>query len=158
MKSSLLAFALFSSIAFAGDLPDAKLTPGVTNPAVTQDNLKDTICKIGWTKTIRPTASYTNKLKLTQMAAMGLPGSPRDYEEDHLISLELGGNPSATANLWPELWVSPTGWGARKKDVIETYLKRQVCGGRVTLVEAQQAISTDWIAAYKKYIPLKKQK
>ena len=158
MKSALLALSLVSSFAFAGDLPDPAVTPGVTNPAVTQDNIKDTICKIGWTKTIRPTASYTNKLKLTQMAAAKLPGSPRDYEEDHLISLELGGNPTDPANLWPELWVSPTGWGARKKDVIETYLKRQVCGGRVTLAEAQQAIRTDWIAAYKKYIPLNKQK
>lgn len=55
------------STAFARDLPDPTRTPGVANPDVTQDNIKQTICVSGWTKTIRPPSSYTSKLKLEQI-------------------------------------------------------------------------------------------
>ena len=153
MKKILIStLLLLSSGAFAGDLPDPKLTPGVTNPAVTQANIQSTICKTGWTKTIRPTVSYTNKLKAKQMAAQNLPGKPSEYEEDHLISLELGGSPTSPQNLWPELWNPPSGWGAHKKDVIETFLKRQVCTGKMSLIDAQKFISIDWIETYKHFI------
>ena len=47
-------------------LPDPICTPGVVNPKVTQDNIQKTICVSGYTKTIRPPVSYTNKLKLEQ--------------------------------------------------------------------------------------------
>jgi hypothetical protein len=36
--------------------------------------------------------------------------------------------------------------------VVETKLKRMVCDGEMTLTEAQQAISTDWVAAYKEHV------
>ena len=36
------------------------------------------------------------------MPEYGETGSPSDYQEDHLISLELGGNPTDPRNLWPE--------------------------------------------------------
>jgi len=85
------------------------------------------------------------------MKDLGLTGNPRDYEEDHLISLELGGHPSDPKNLWPQAWNGD--WGAHKKDVIETKLKTLVCKGTITLKEAQDAISTDWVAAYNKYVP-----
>jgi hypothetical protein len=155
MKRFLLVTLMLTGIsAFAGDLPDPKLTPGVINPNVTQENIKDTICKDGWTKTIRPSASYTNKLKLKQMAALNLTGKASDYEEDHLISLELGGHPTNPQNLWPQLWNGD--WGAHKKDVIETRLKTLVCAGQVTLADAQHDVATDWVAAYQKYVPVKK--
>ena len=156
MKQLLIIAALIGTTAFAGDLPDPKITPGAINPEVTQENIDRTICVSGWTKTIRPSVSYTNKLKKQQMAAMGLTGAPNLYEEDHLISLELGGNPTDPKNLWPEAWGDMNSWGAHKKDVIETRLKRMVCTGKITLAEAQHAIATDWIAAYKQYVPAKK--
>jgi hypothetical protein len=34
--------------------PNWFLTPGITNPDVTQDNIKKTICKSGWTKKNSP--------------------------------------------------------------------------------------------------------
>src|SRR5262245_29255572 len=43
--------------------PNATATPGVVNPDVTQANINDTICKSGWTATIRPPASFTTALK-----------------------------------------------------------------------------------------------
>jgi len=154
MKKILIIAATLSINVFAADLPDASRTPGVINPNVTQENINQTICVSGWTKTIRPPVSYTNNLKIKQMKELGLAGDPRDYKEDHHISLELGGHPTDPKNLWPEKWEGE--WGAHKKDAIETRLKRMVCAGQITLAEAQNAIATDWIAAYKKYTPAKK--
>lgn len=133
-------------------LPDAAMTPGAINPAVTQDNIHSTICVSGWTKTIRPPVSYTNRLKAQQMAAYGFPPGtdPRSVEEDHLISLELGGHPTDPHNLWPEAWAGE--WGAHRKDVIETKLKRLVCSDVISLDAAQTAIRTNWIAAYRVYV------
>ena len=151
-----MIFALFALVlagpVYAGDLPDPTMTPGAINPSVTQDNISSTICVSGWTKTIRPPASYTNKLKAQQMPLYGYPPGtpPSSVEEDHLISLELGGDPRSPLNLWPELWIGE--WGAHKKDAVETKLKRLVCSGKLSLADAQTAIRTDWIAAYHRYV------
>lgn len=83
-------------------LPDPKITPGALNPNVRQTTIRKTICRSGWTKTIRPPVSYTNALKIQQMVLYGETGSPSDYEEDHLLPLELGGAPRNPKNLWPE--------------------------------------------------------
>ena len=148
---ALLATGLLAgTAAYAGDLPDPSRTPGALNPDVTQSTLDRTICSRGWTKTIRPPASYTSALKKQQMAEMGLSGSPHDYEEDHLVSLELGGHPTDSRNLWPQLWDGQ--WGAHKKDVVETRLKTLVCNGKISLSDAQTAIRTNWIAAYQRYV------
>jgi len=81
--------------------PDHATTPGVVNPDVTQANIQQTICVRGWTATVRPPASYTNHLKQQQLAAaQATDRSPAHYEEDHFISLELGGHPHDARNLW----------------------------------------------------------
>jgi hypothetical protein len=120
--------------------------PGAINPAVTQANIKTTICKSGWTKTIRPPASYTTKLKKYQMAQWHIAGPTSALEEDHLISLELGGNPTDPNNLWPEPWNGP--YGAHKKDRYENFLHREVCAGRMDLAWAQHLITLDWVEGY----------
>jgi hypothetical protein len=38
------------------------------------------------------------------------------------------------------------------KDELEAVLSRLVCSGRVPLAEAQQAIGTDWTAAYNRFV------
>jgi hypothetical protein len=108
-------------------------TPGVVNPDVTEVNLRDTVCKRGWTRTVRPPTSYTNALKLLQLRAYGLRGPPSAFQEDHLISLELGGNPTDPRNLWPEPYPR-----ASHVDQIENALNRQVCTGQLTLAAAQR--------------------
>lgn len=135
-----------------GPLPDPAMTPGAINPDVTQDNIDSTICVKGWTKTIRPPEAYTNALKLKQLRNKGaVDMDPKDWEEDHLVSLEIGGHPSDPRNLWPEAYAGP--WGARVKDKIENRLHREVCARRLSLRDAQEMISHDWIAAYKRYFP-----
>ncbi len=107
-------------------------TPGVLNPDVTQATLGSTICVRGWTKTIRPPTDYTNALKARQMREYGVGGSPSDYQEDHLISLELGGHPTDPRNLWPEPYPR-----ASAVDAIENDLNHRVCSGELSLEHAQ---------------------
>jgi hypothetical protein len=109
------------------------LTPGVLNPDVKQATINATICVHGWTKTIRPPSDYTSRLKVEQMRAYGLSGSPGDFQEDHLISLELGGHPTDPRNLWPEPYPR-----AADVDEIENELNDAVCSGRMALADAQR--------------------
>ncbi len=137
-------------IASAGDIPDPHITPGAIDPAVTQQNIQSTVCVKGYTKTVRPPAYFTNKLKKSQIREYGYADTdPKHYEEDHLIPLNIGGMPDDANNLWPE----PRGseWNAAKKDVLEFKLYKLVCNGRVPLEEARQAMARNWIEAYKRY-------
>jgi hypothetical protein len=127
-------------------LPDHNCTPGGINPAVTQDTIYSTICVSGYTTRIRPPVTVTNTIKKERLAAYGFDGSMKDYELDHLISLELGGCTDCVSNLWPEPYNSPM--GARQKDTVENYLNKEVCSGAMSLKEAQEKIANDWISAY----------
>jgi hypothetical protein len=116
----------------ASVVADAVRTPGVVNPKVTQENIRSTICKRGWTATIRPPVEYTNTLKRRQMRAYGETGPLSAYQEDHLISLELGGDPTDPRNLWPEPYPR-----ASAVDQIENELNARVCDGSLSLRDAQ---------------------
>ena len=156
MRIAALTFGVIFASLVAGtangrDLPDRSRTPGVRNPAVTQANIKRTICKSGWTATIRPPVSYTNRLKRQQIIEYGYTNKKlASYEEDHLISLQLGGHPRNPRNLWPQPYKGTC--GARVKDVIETKLKRLVCSRTITLSRAQGMIARNWIQAYVRYV------
>jgi hypothetical protein len=128
-----------------GALPDHACTPGALNPDVKPSTLSSTICKKGWTKTVRPPVSVTGPQKLASMKRYGVGDkSPRDFEFDHLISLELGGAPDDLSNLWPEPHEVSGDEGSFDKDKVENDLKRKICDGRITLAAAQQVIATDW--------------
>ena len=126
-------------------LPDPTCTPGVVSAAVSQNNLEATICRPGYTTTIRAPESETEAFKKKIMAAYQEPGSLGDYELDHLVSLELGGSNDA-GNLWPERNDHPAG-AINSKDLVENALNKAVCTHQVTLVAAQTAIATDWTTA-----------
>jgi hypothetical protein len=124
-------------------LPDPVCTPGATNPAVTDATLASTICLAGWTATVRPDQSLTDSLKQQQIREYGYFDTNRaDYEEDHLIPLELGGAPADPKNLWPEAGGIPN-----PKDGVENALKQAVCDHRVDLAAAQRAIAQNWVTA-----------
>jgi hypothetical protein len=76
-------------------LPDPRCTPGASRSGVSLA----AICTSGYSRSIRPPESFTEPLKLHQMRAYELPGSPRDYEEDHLVPLSIGGAPDDPRNL-----------------------------------------------------------
>ena len=166
-------------------------TPGAANPDVTQHNIQDTICNRQWsTKEIRPPAEYTSKLKRKQLREYGdtfhqtraeliNPSTGKAdtnrcvahsdnmacYEEDHLISLEDGGNPTDPRNLWPEPYNTKVGWvimGAHQKDVVESFIHDEVCYDiphskrtsqipatiSITLRHGQEILAGDWYACY----------
>jgi hypothetical protein len=77
--------------------------------------------------------SYTSTLKAAQLREYGLRGPPSAYQEDHLISLELGGNPTDPKNLWPEPYPR-----AAEVDRVENELNAKVCSGALTLAAARR--------------------
>jgi hypothetical protein len=127
--------------------------PGAINPAVTDATIRSTICVKNWTKTVRPPVAYTSKIKKKLMAVNHLPGKLADYELDHLLSLEDGGDPGYALgadglplNLWMQPYADP--YGARTKDKLETLEKTLVCNGTIDLATAQHELQFDWIEAY----------
>ncbi len=112
------------------------LTPGALNPDVSPATIRTTICSQGWTKTVRPPSDYTSELKLEQLRAYGFPGTAADYEEDHFISLELGGAPRDPKNLWPERRPQ-----ANRVDDVENDLNARVCAGKLSLADAQRRLA-----------------
>ena len=133
-----------------GGLPDRECTPGVRDRNVTQSNIGRTICRPGYSATVRPPSSYTTDLKRRQLKDYGYYAGHglRSYEEDHLISLELGGSPRSPRNLWPEAY-SPKP-GARQKDTVENYLHARVCSHAEKLARAQHDEATNWVAIYRR--------
>jgi hypothetical protein len=129
--------------------PDRHCTPGTVNPAVTQATIGSTVCRSGWTSTVRPSVSITEPEKFASMAAYGLRGPASAFEYDHLVPLELGGAVNDPRNLWPEPdYASRSGFYLNPKDHLENALKRMVCRGAMSLVQAQRRIASNWVTAY----------
>jgi hypothetical protein len=121
-------------------LPDPACTPGGIDPAVTQADIATTICRSGYTATVRPPASDTGRWKIRTYVFYGLDTGTRG-EYDHLVPLELGGS-NTTSNLWIEPGSIPN-----PKDQVENRLHDQVCAGEISLAAAQRAIATNWTTA-----------
>lgn len=135
----LFGLGMLGVKAFGADLPNPKYTPGLVDPAKT----REVLCSPGYTtKTVRPPVSYTNRLKSQQLRSY-YSGNDTYAEEDHVISLELGGDPKDARNLWPEPWNSIN--GAKVKDQCEDKLHRMVCKGTIDLKTAQDGIARNWI-------------
>jgi hypothetical protein len=114
---------------------------------VTQANIRTTICRYGYTDSVRPPESVTEAEKEASLAAYGDSGPLHEYEYDHLVPLDLGGAPNDPRNLWPEPGASPN-----PKDELEDRLGALVCSGQLGLAAAQRAIATDWVAAYRRLV------
>jgi hypothetical protein len=127
-------------------LPDPKATPGDT---LTAD--AETVCVPGYARRERnvPPALRSQVYALYEIHPSTQVRNGRKVrlccEVDHLISLELGGS-NDLKNLWPQPYLPRP--GARQKDVLEDWLHKQVCSGKMPLANAQRAIATDWYAAY----------
>jgi hypothetical protein len=133
-------------------LPDPHCTPGAISPQVTQANINSTICSSGYTSTIRPPESVTEPEKYASAAAYSYTGSLSTAEYDHLIPLELGGDPNDPANLWVEPNDNPNATSVNNtKDLLENRLNDLVCSGQLSLATAQQAIANNWVTAYQQY-------
>ncbi len=122
--------------------PRANLTPGATIPR--------TQAQICGARADSITPEVPVSLQRKVLALYGVSATSSDaYEVDYLITPELGGA-TDLRNLWPEPYFDTT-WNAHVKDQLEDRLHQMVCHGDIDLSTAQQDISKDWIAAYRKY-------
>jgi hypothetical protein len=137
--------------------PDPRCGPGALNPAVTQANLKQTICRPGgYTRSVRPPKRVTEPEKRALMAAYGNTAPLSTVQLDHIISLSADGAVNDAANLYPEpdyRGVSPDSYYHNPKDKLEERLFELVCRGHMSLARAQAALAHDWPAAYRRYVP-----
>lgn len=150
----ILSF-LWTGLALGADLPTGLLpdpvkTPGVADPLLGAEILCGRVMQFS-TRDVR---HVTPEMKKQVYADYGMTNhkgacakSKRGCEIDHLISLELGGK-NDIKNLWPQPFGKP--WGAEVKDKLENRLHKLVCAGTIDLEIAQQEISTDWIASYRR--------
>lgn len=126
----------------SADLPNSTLTPGDALDVTPAD-----ICVPGYSQKVR---DVPESVKKQVYAEYGITShKPHEYEVDHLISLELGGS-NSVKNLWPESYSGD--WNAHIKDKLENKLHQLVCKENLDLKTAQQAIASDWISAYEKYM------
>jgi hypothetical protein len=131
--------------------PDPGCTPGTLNPSVSQATLSSTICRGGWTSTVRPSESITRREKRASMSAYADRAPASAFEYDHLVPLELGGAVNDPRNLWPEPdYSSRSGFYLNPKDRLERVLNRLVCSGTMPLSRAQHLIATDWVLTYRR--------
>ena len=131
--------------------PDPAETPGLARTDLTVQ----AICSTRWGHDER---HVTEEMKLEVFKAYGFSG-PNDptcaldahgkrWEVDHLISREISGADDVR-NLWPECYAGP--WNAHDKDRVENRVHVELCAGRLTLEEAQHALTDDWQATYVRY-------
>ena len=138
----------------AAPLPDAKVTPGVADPAAVADLTKAShmvdgvernLCAADFrTEPIRSSIKDFEKLKKEVCTEYGVTTCDDTYEGDHLISLENGGCKDCIANLWPEPVDNAGVVGYHTKDVIENRTHELICAGKITLQQAQQGLAGDW--------------
>jgi hypothetical protein len=130
--------------------PDAHCTPGALNPQVRPATIAMTICRAGWTSTVRPPESITRSEKLASLLAYSDRLGASAYEYDHLVPLELGGAVNDPRNLWPEPdFGVRAGFYLNPKDRLERVLNRLVCNSAMPLATAQRLIATEWVSAYR---------
>jgi hypothetical protein len=121
--------------------PEPSLTPGAVTAAT-----REQVCSA----TASKNRAVSVALRRRVFDEYGISSSePEAYEVDYLITPALGGADDIR-NLWPQSYRAAV-WNARVKDALEDRLRDMVCGGKLDLASAQNEISADWIAAYKKY-------
>ena len=143
---SLVALAFYGALGGHAAPPPgsdgARDLTGMVDPRVTQNNIQTTICRRGWTRTVRPSRDVIDAIKRNLAADMRV--SPRDYELDHIVPLDLGGAPLDLRNV--RLQPRAGACHAHMKDDLERRLSIMVCAGDLTLKGAQHEIATDWRA------------
>ena len=138
---TLLMIHLHTSI--SAELPNAKITPGYMRDVSVRE-----LCTTS-TSLVR---NVPESLKKDIFRNYGMNGNDRSvckegYEIDHLVSLELGGANDGR-NLWPQSYCGEN--NAHKKDKLENELHRQICLGKMNIIDAQMCIKTDWVMCYLK--------
>lgn len=124
-----------------GKYPDTSLTPGALLNVTADD-----VCRPGYSSTVRDVSIDVKREVYARYHVAYVRG---EYEVDHFYPLELGGS-NSIRNLWVEPY--DVVWNAKVKDRIENRLHELVCNHQLSLQDAQRAIGSDWVAAYRQYL------
>ena len=134
MKLFLAAAVIFLSLSAngrAGELlvPNPKLTPGRV------------------ARSDKERAGVTLQLEQKVFARYRLPWTRRaEFKIDHLIPTELGGADTLD-NLWPQS-VRAKPYGTDRKELLTEEFLKKIRAGRMTIEQAQEEMSRDWIDAF----------
>ena len=145
MKYALILLAL-SVPAFAGStypyLPPAALTPGdvaSTSPAL--------VCEKDYPARARNVTESTKK-KVYALHGVDKTKCLKGCKIDHLIPLAIGGS-NDIKNLWPHEYGAD--WTVFEKTRLEVRLRKEVCGGKMPIMEAQQCVAQDWTKCFLRF-------
>jgi hypothetical protein len=126
-----------------GALPDRRCTPGEAFGRVAALH----VCRPGYAGSV---GNVSAKLERAVYLEYDITRLASQYEIDHLVSLQLGGD-NSIANLWPEAATPRPGF--HEKDRLEKSLRQKVCSGSADLRAAQRMLASDWSAAYRRMRP-----
>jgi len=179
-KLLLLTFSVPLALSAAEILPDPKLSPGdslnipveiiCTNKGFTSGywrngTVGDWVSKKDHHRgdaPVRSTPESSHRLVFARYGLLSIYNDPRrrgDFEDDHIISLELGGS-NSISNRYPQSYLVFK-WNAHTKDRLENALHKEICdclktNGRqaatTLLREVQSEISGNWTNAYLRHL------
>jgi len=144
--------------------PDPRITPGANDPSVVDPKLpKAVLCDPAHHTSEDRAVSEADKVATYQAYGLqpvktskgwdfhvGYCATKQGCEVDHLCSLENG-----CTNDPKNRWVEPyegTRLNAHAKDIVENRLHKLMCASKITLADDQHMLSSDWIAAWYKYV------
>ncbi len=152
----LSVFTLAAAAGILSCAPASHATPGLAarpNPQLTPGEIFENatvelVCAHGYARRMRHVLPE-QYVQVFAAYRIDFPQPVGQYELDHLIPLELGGD-NSNRNLWPQPAAPRPGFN--QKDQLENLLHDRVCSGAMTLAEAQREIAIDWLAMYSKYV------
>lgn len=110
---------------------------GSLSKSVTQGNIDKTVCVPGYSASIRPDVTITNKIKLKMIDNKKIPRSEiSKYQLDHIVPLSVGGAPLDINNFQLQPYFGEIN-NAKAKDAVEHKIHSDLCKGKISLVNAQ---------------------
>jgi Protein of unknown function (DUF3761) len=126
-----------------GARPDRRCSPGAYYAGLKTRVICASSFRTGSIRNVPQFEKYAVEREYGMRAAL----YGRSIEIDHIVSLELGGS-NDIANLFPEPGTGAASYHA--KDKLENRLHVMVCGGQITLRQAQTQIASNWEALYQR--------
>lgn len=142
---------------------------GFRDPKISDQNIDQTICAGGYSKTVRPAVSVTTPFKEQISAIYGLKDPLEDYEGDHLIPIEDGGCPGPkecgdnfVKNFFDQPYCTngggctandPRGYndnqmGAHQKDLVENFIHKELCSHKISLERVSYYLPLHWTECF----------
>lgn len=121
--------------------------PMWTDPRVSQQTIKTTICHRGHLAEVMPSFDEQMRLKAELLEQRNIPAEAAiAYALDFRMPILLGGAPDTEQNIDLIPWGGEN--GERRKRRFTVFLRHCVCAGALPLTRAQKAISGDWPHQY----------